>query len=196
MKLHEVLENTANEYALKKLADVRFVAKDEDTEAGMVYQGNILGKENQPVLPVGLGLVVTSSPADAFAIVEVGENDALPPDMMSADALDLLAGIVQYRQGRAGILWCNAGQLGLVAGNVLVNRANRYRISLQKEQDNKSWDQASRFITWADTTPVKLYKGRKGRVVMDWLRAALGTQSDAGETADEQEGQGSAAQGQ
>lgn len=182
MKLHDILEATAREYDRRKIATVRFTGHDEDAEPGLYYQGSILNKEGKPARPVGLGLVITSQPVEAVPIVDPEDEQAVKPDVVPAGLLDLLAGIVSFNSGRAGILWLNAGQPAVLAGNAIVNAARHYQLSVQRQEDGQSWKESSRRIPWTMFSPVSLAKGRrKGEIVMDWLAAAALAQSDAGE---------------
>lgn len=166
MKLQEILEATATEYQNRKIASIIRVKPEEESD--LHWRGHILDSDGQPTRPVGLVVVTTREPGDRIEIVREGAR----PNQVNQDALDDLASLVLYRQGRGGVLWLNAGVPHLAGGNVLVNAARHFQMSMEREESGMSWNESERYIAFGQFVPVKLAKARRG-VVMDWLAACV-----------------------
>lgn len=167
MKVADILQATAVEYAIRKIADIRKVTgkPDEDLD----WRGTINNSEGQPTRPVGMVMVVTPRPEE---VIEIVTGDFRNPSQVTQDALDDLASLVLYRQGRAGVLWINAGQPMVAGGNVLVNAARHFQASLEREDGGMSWKPEERVLRVDQFVPVKLAKARRS-LVMDWMAACV-----------------------
>lgn len=177
MKLVDILRDTAEEYAARQIAHVRAATPDEEDD--LHWRGHILDAEGKPARRVGLVVAVTGQPAEALEIREL--DGPAPAGVVAASALDELGGIVSFEKGRSGILWVNAGQPAVLAGNQIANALRHYQLSVQREEDGQSWKESSRRLPWSMFQEVKLFRGRKRKVVMDWLAATVAAQSDAGD---------------
>jgi hypothetical protein len=176
MKLQDVLEHTASLYREKGLADVQWRGNrdDDDAEPHIWYQGHILDKNGRPACQCGFALVVTPQPKKTIRIVDHDGDNAPEPGTLPSSALDWLAGVVSFGKGRAGVMWVNAGAVGMLGGQAIVNAARRYQNDVAREEAGQSAKPSSRKLRWDQFVKVNLIADPTNRsaTALDWLGAS------------------------
>lgn len=193
MNIYEAITNANGLYRKLKKASIR----QGDKDSPLTFRGNLM-KNGETSVPCGLLVCQTTLPEAILKIIVWDALGKLPPlDTVSEEALSELGGIVSMHKGLGGILWLNAGQLGILGPASLANTARSYEKTLVQEEGNKPFKKRSRELHWDQFTLFNLVsvspkEGKKGKTIIaaDWI-AALRNQGavvqDVQESQDEPE---------
>ena len=167
-ELHDQIEAANKIYASKKIALIRRLKSDNDEdEFDLDYRGNILDVEGNRGKPIALACVATRSPESFLEIVD----DNPQHKQISYGTLEELAGYVSFSEGRAGLIWSNAGQVVILSGRALTSAAQRYANNQDRIVNGGPSKQASTRILYEQCSSVPAATHPTLGRLYDWLKA-------------------------